>query len=48
MLGYDRTRQCERYIDRRRFCHDRATPCAPTRPETRCVPEKDDEHAMVS
>jgi len=47
MLGYDRARQCERYLDRRNFCLDRKQPCSSTRPATRCLAEKDDEHAML-
>lgn len=34
MLGYDRTRQCERYLDRRAFCKQRSHPCASTRADS--------------
>ena len=30
MLGYDRTKQCERYLDRRKFCKERTRPCLST------------------
>jgi hypothetical protein len=39
MLGYDRTKQCERYLDRREFCKARSTPCASS---SECSRETDD------
>ena len=47
MLGYDRTRQCDRYLTRRDQCEARSLPCQSTQPSSNCVREKDDEHAML-
>jgi len=47
MLGYDRTRQCERFLGRRAQCAERTDTCASTRPARNCVRERDDEHALM-
>lgn len=46
MLGYDRTRQCERYLGRRRHCAETPGVCPSLEPAATCIPEPDDEHAM--
>lgn len=47
MLGYDRTRQCERYLKRRERCVERPRPCPATRPARGCGRERDDEHVLA-
>lgn len=45
MLGYDRTRQCERYLGRRQQCVAiQECPAAKTAPL--CIPERDAERSM--
>jgi hypothetical protein len=46
MLGYDRTRQCERYIGRLAMCREAPTPCGKHEAPARCVREPDAEHAL--
>jgi hypothetical protein len=46
MLGYDRTRQCERYIGRLAMCQEAPSPCAKHEAHARCVQEPDAEHAL--
>lgn len=36
MLGYDRTKQCERYLDRRAFCKARTTLCTSVQETSTC------------
>ncbi|HMP74444.1 MAG TPA: DUF2023 family protein [Kiritimatiellia bacterium] len=46
MLGYDRTRQCERYLGRRKQCLEVLGPCSSLDPGATCIREPDDEHAL--
>ncbi len=45
MLGYDRTRQCERFLARRRQCRDAENPCG-TRELAGCLSEQDAEQSI--
>lgn len=47
MLGYNRTRQCERYLTRRDLCKAREVPCTSTRPATQCLKERDDGQSLI-
>jgi hypothetical protein len=47
MLGYDRTRQCERYLSRRKLCTSLPASCASTRPAEICVSERDDGQSLL-
>ncbi len=46
MLGYDRTRQCERYLARRRQCLQQSIPCPAQAQPALCLPEQDAERAI--
>ncbi len=54
MLGYDRTRQCERFLQRQKLCNTSASgnegeqkPCLNQQARKHVIPERDDEHALV-
>ena len=47
MLGYDRARQCERYLSRSKVCKSRQPDC-PSRPAEACFKERDDGCNLVS
>lgn len=47
MLGYDRTRQCERFLARRHQCTQQPAPCpAQVRQPVLCLPEQDAERSI--
>lgn len=46
MLGYDRTRQCERYMGRRQAMAGVDGVCAAKAAGSGCLPEPDAEHAL--
>lgn len=46
MLGYDRTRQCERYLGRLTVCRKMPDTCNTNHVPTRCVREPDAEHVL--
>jgi len=47
MLGYDRTRQCERFLERRSLCAAQKKECPSFRPALQCARECESEHSFV-
>ncbi|HMO50255.1 MAG TPA: DUF2023 family protein [Kiritimatiellia bacterium] len=47
MLGYDRTRQCERYLGRQRQCLEQRQVCPVNQAPVHCIREPDAEHSLV-
>lgn len=46
MLGYDRTRQCERFLARRQQCANKPAPCPAQSLASLCMPEQDAERSI--
>ncbi len=47
MLGYDRTRQCERFLERRRLCAEKKKGCHTFRPTLQFVRGQEHEHSVA-
>lgn len=47
MLGYDRTRQCERYLNRLERCKCNHKSCTTVRPAHQCSSIRDDEQVLA-